>query len=468
MVSEYLEDFENLEHVSYHFSINEPVDGIDYGQVNIELNSVGNHGFWEFEWNERELQDGDTVYYWYMIVVDHHGMQFTDLHWTIGETTPAITTTTTAAGTTVPDIISVTESNIGEYFLPGELIFEDEFEFFDEDTWQNEITMAGGGNWEFQMYTHNRTNSYTRDGNLYLKASLTEDVYGEEFLSSQILDLFSGQPGSECTTNGFYGCFRIGTPTNVLNPVMSARLRSSISFSFLFGKVEVRAKMPVGDWLWPAVWLLPQKSKYGQWPASGEIDILESRGNKQLTMNGEDIGVNQFGSTLQFGGGYPLNGFEKAHCVYNLPGGAGFNEDFHTFGLDWTPDYLAFSIDGEEYCKVQPPEGGFWELGEWQDTDMMNPWDYGRMKKIAPFDEQFFLVLNLAVGGTGGYFPDEASNGNGKPWTNDATSALTDFFHAKSSWLPTWNMEEDNGEGAAMVVDYIRVWASEETKQNNN
>lgn len=225
--------------------------------------------------------------------------------------------------------------------------------------------------------------------------------------------------------------------------------------------------MPVGDWLWPAIWLLPARSKYGQWPASGEIDILESRGNKQLTMNGEDIGVNQFGSTLQFGGGYPLNGYEKAHCVYNLPGGAGFNEDFHTFGMDWTPDYLAFSIDGEEYCKVEPPEGGFWELGEWQDTDMLNPWDWGRNKKIAPFDEQFFLVLNLAVGGTGGYFPDEASNGNGKPWSNDSPNGMTDFFHAKSSWLPTWNLEENNGEGAAMVVDYIRVWASDVTKPSN-
>jgi len=232
----------------------------------------------------------------------------------------------------------------------------------------------------------------------------------------------------------------------------------------MYGKVEARAKLPLGDWLWPAIWLLPKRAKYGQWPASGEIDIMEARGNKDYTMDGKDIGVNQFGSTLQFGGGYPLNGYEKAHCEYNLPGGEGFNEDFHTFGLDWTPTYLAFSIDGEEYCKIEPPaEGGFWELGEWHETDMLNPWNWGRNKRIAPFDEQFFLVMNLAVGGTGGFFPDEASGG--KPWTNESPTAMNDFYNAKGSWYPTWTPEENNGEGAAMVVDYVRVWASEIPKE---
>ena len=62
----------------------------------------------------------------------------------------------------MPDIISVTETNDGKLHEPGELIFEDNFDFLDTNKWQHEITMAGGGNWEFQMYTHNRSNSYTR------------------------------------------------------------------------------------------------------------------------------------------------------------------------------------------------------------------------------------------------------------------------------------------------------------------
>ncbi|XP_023340736.1 beta-1,3-glucan-binding protein isoform X3 [Eurytemora carolleeae] len=350
----WIKDFEGLEHVGFHFSVNEELSGVDYGQENIEIDAASSDGTWSHSWANIRLQDGDTVNYWYYLVVDKHGFQFTENSWTIGETIPIGSTTTTSPGTTIPDILSVTESNIGKYFAPGQLIFEDNFDFFDEYTWENEITLGGGGNWEFQFYTHNRTNSYTRDGNLFLKATLTEDAFGEEFLTSQIMDVWSGSPGSECTSNAFYGCFRVGTPTNMINPIMSGRLRSAKSFTFMYGKVEARARLPVGDWLWPAIWLLPVKSKYGQWPASGEIDIMESRGNLEYSKDGMDIGVNQFGSTLQFGGGYPLNGYEKAHCDYNLPGGAGFHEDFHTFGLDWTPTYLAFSIDGVGYCKNEP------------------------------------------------------------------------------------------------------------------
>jgi beta-glucanase (GH16 family) len=65
------------------------------------------------------------------------------------------------------------------------------------------------------------------------------------------------------------------------------------AFNFVYGKVEVKAKMPLGDWLWPAIWMLPAEHVYGQWPASGEIDIVESRGNAGLTKDGVNIGVEQ-------------------------------------------------------------------------------------------------------------------------------------------------------------------------------
>lgn len=105
--------------------------------------------------------------------------------------------TTTTEGTTtepIPDIISVTETNAGGYYEPGELIFEDNFDTLDAFTWEHEITLAGGGNWEFQGYTHNRSNSYTKDGILYLKPTITADIYGEEFIRNEDLDIFGGQP----------------------------------------------------------------------------------------------------------------------------------------------------------------------------------------------------------------------------------------------------------------------------------
>ena len=82
-----------------------------------------------------------------------------------------------------------------------------------------------------------------------------------------------------CTGNGFYGCSRGSDGNHYINPVMSGKLTTVNSFSMKYGRVEVKAKLPKGDWLWPAIWMLPRHNEYGEWPASGEIDIMESRGN---------------------------------------------------------------------------------------------------------------------------------------------------------------------------------------------
>lgn len=91
---------------------------------------------------------------------------------------------------------------------------------------------------------------------------------------------------------------------NYINPVRSARLRTAKSFAFKYGRIEIRAKLPRGDWLWPAIWLLPKHNEYGQWPASGEIDIMESRGNNPSYPAG---GSDKFGSTLHWGTNYDQN-----------------------------------------------------------------------------------------------------------------------------------------------------------------
>lgn len=110
--------------------------------------------------------------------------------------------------------------------------------------------------------------------------------------------------------NAFYGCERStgGGTGNYLNPIKSARLRTAESFSFTYGKVEVCAKLPRGDWLWPAIWLLPTDEQYGLWPASGEIDIMESRGNGPEYPAG---GHNTFGSTLHWGVNGQQNQFSR-------------------------------------------------------------------------------------------------------------------------------------------------------------
>jgi hypothetical protein len=347
--------------------------------------------------------------------------------------------------------ISISTSS-GQRFAPGDIMFEDTFDRFDVATWQHEVTMSGGGNWEFQVYSNTRTNSYVKNGILYLKPTLTNDRFGENFVETGTLSLLGGSPADECTNPAFYGCERSGSGGNVINPVMSARLRTVNSFSFKYGRVDVRAKLPAGDWLWPAIWMLPRHNAYGTWPASGEIDIMESRGNRKwFNPQGVNIGSEQVSETLHYGPYFPYNGYEKAHFEKNTPVDQGFDRDFHVYSIEWTDQHIKFILDNVEVGTVAPPAGGFWELGEFP-NNVENPWVGADNPRMAPFDQEFYLLINLACGGTNGFFPDEGTPA--KPWRNDGGNAFGDFWGARNAWYSTWN-----GEDAALQIDYVRVTA---------
>ncbi|XP_039748532.1 beta-1,3-glucan-binding protein-like isoform X3 [Pararge aegeria] len=338
-----------------------------------------------------------------------------------------------------PSVTTVSGTHAPKAICSGAMIFDDEFDEFDFETWQHEVTLGGGGNWEFQYYNNNRTNSFTDDGILFIRPSLTSEQFGETFLTRGYLDINGGAPADRCTNSQWYGCERTGTPTNILNPIKSARIRTVNSFSFRYGRVEVRAKLPAGDWLWP-----------------GEIDIMESRGNRILLQNGLNIGTQEAASTLHYGPYQQLNGWNRTHWVGKNE--TGYDRDFHLYQLEWTQDYIKFCIDDVELGKVDPGKGGFWNYGGFDSNrNILNPWRYG--SKMAPFDQKFYLIINLAVGGTSGYFPDGVQNPTPKPWLNSSPKAATDFWDAKEAWLPTWGLDKNDGKNAALQVDYVRVWA---------
>ncbi|RCH82682.1 hypothetical protein CU098_008177 [Rhizopus stolonifer] len=154
------------------------------------------------------------------------------------------------------------------------LVFEDHFNTLNFKNWQHEITLSGGGNWEFQYYTNNRSNTFVDDGILYIKPTLTSETLGENAVKEGgRIALYSGAPSEDCTDHSNFGCERTAGAVSggvYINPIQSARLRTINSMSTRYGKVEVRAKLPKGDWLWPAIWMLPKDSAYGTWPASGK------------------------------------------------------------------------------------------------------------------------------------------------------------------------------------------------------
>ena len=222
------------------------------------------------------------------------------------------------------------------------------------------------------------------------------------------MDVWGSSPADMCTGNQFWGCSRSAPASgNVLNPIQSARLRSVNSFAFKYGRAEIRAKLPKGDWLWPAIWFLPKDNHYGQWPASGEIDLMESRGN---SCDGTAGGNDSFGSTLHWGPNYQFNMYEKTTAQHKHT--ASLGDDFHLYGLEWSATGIKTTFDGTTVLDV-PFDEGFWAKGAFP-PNMSNPWEY-ETDASTPFNQEMYLIMNVAAGGTNSYFPDGQCN---KPWAD--------------------------------------------------
>jgi len=147
----------------------------------------------------------------------------------------------------------------------------------------------------------------------------------------------------------------------------SARMRSLGKGDWTYGRIEMRARMPIGQGLWSAFWMLPSDSTYGGWAASGEIDIVEYIGDLPYRILG----------TIHYGAPWPHNVYSTIN--YYLPNGT-FHDDFHVFALEWELGTIRWYVDGIPFAT----------RNNWFSTGGPFP---------APFDTDFHLLLNLAVGG---------------------------------------------------------------------
>jgi hypothetical protein len=369
----------------------------------------------------------------------------------------------TIESTVAPTIVPTSPPTAGGPRGPR-LIFQDEFNKLDFSVWEHELTLAGDGNGSFQQYTNNRTNTFVRNGILYIKPTLTSAVIGEGAVQgnpSTTIDLSSLEPAMQCTGPKFFGCSRTSTPDIYLNPIQSAAIRTAHSFSFKYGRMEVRAKLPRGDWIWPAIWLLPRWAEYGEWPMSGEIDIMESRGNHPgYSGKGSDY----FGSTLHYGPYWPQDRYDLTHKDYQLPNGQSFADDFHIFGLYWDSTGLYTYLDNDSnrvltvnWTQPTPNNNYFYDTANFGSLNAANPWKYSS-NRGAPFDQEYYIIFDVAVGGSNdgvlgsnSYFPVNSVN-PARPWSNNQF-AMRDFWNNRAQWLPTWQ-----GDDVALQIDYVRVW----------
>lgn len=183
------------------------------------------------------------------------------------------------------------------------------------------------------MATNSPNNSFVEDGILYMVPTLTSDVIGTSAVFDGHTFNLTG-----CTAANQTGCGVVSniTTQTVINPVQSARLTTINSTSIRYGKVEIRARNPRGDWLWPALWMLPLNNTYGPWPISGEIDIMESRGND---ISYPEQGRNFVRGSLNWGPLTFLNEVSKTFGWWNSRR-SGYDQDFHIYTLEWSSKFM--------------------------------------------------------------------------------------------------------------------------------
>ncbi|MDN3411517.1 glycoside hydrolase family 16 protein [Pseudoalteromonas sp. APC 3250] len=257
-----------------------------------------------------------------------------------------------------------------------QMVWSDEFDGTSIDTnkWNFELNCAGGGNNEKQCYTDSEENAFIKDGVLNIVALPAEE-------------------GAE-------------------KPYTSARLNTRYNADFTYGRFEMRAKLPSGQGSWPAFWMMPTDEEYGTWPRSGEIDILEAVNLKTVAEDGT-VEANIHG-TLHYGREWPNN--SSSGKAYTFPEGMNPADDFHTYAIEWQEGEIRWYVDGYLYATQRRSEvrynskdepvglkhkGWFAEYFEQGSGELTTHWD------TAPFDKDFYLILNNAVGGD---WPENVNN----------------------------------------------------------
>ena len=183
----------------------------------------------------------------------------------------------------------------------------------------------------------------------------------------------------------------------------SARINTRDRFAFRYGRIEASIKLPAGQGIWPAFWLLPQDSPYGRWAASGEIDIVEA-------VNLDGTGGNRIFGTIHYGGEFPANLSTEARYTPSTD----VTEEFHTYALEWDATEMRWYVNDTLFA-------------------VQNSWSSTAAPFPAPFDQSFYILFNVAVGGN---FPGAPSGATQLPVTMEV------------DWVRVYSGEPDAGGGA--------------------
>uniref|UniRef100_A0A2A4JI75 Uncharacterized protein n=1 Tax=Heliothis virescens TaxID=7102 RepID=A0A2A4JI75_HELVI len=436
---------------SFQGNINTPIKVGDEGSLSLKLLSrpAESKTSWStFKDIEPRLKTGDIIYYYVYFITKKGTINYvSDFEYkvtnfvnedgtseiipTSSSSTPTLDTTSNSIShTTPPCTLSITEIKGRKPICKGSLIFNEEF----EQSHSKELTQWDPLNqflaepdYPFNMYQPYETISL-ENGSLVIKPVFTDS----KLLSNPSLDL-----ADRCTGKfEALECKREGPGIhNAIPPVTTGKITTRTTFSFKYGRVEVRAKLPSGTWILPEINLEPTDHVYGSKNySSGLVRIA-------FLQNDGDPGLRKYVvSGLVFSGS---NLYSPVSTDFiRLRGDEDWNEDYHVYSVTWTPEKFIFHIDNNEIGHI-----GYFKSFAEDKAFISHASNWTKGSKMAPFDEMFHVTLGLRVGGV-----NEFKDSEKKPWKNLASKAMLQFWKAKDEWFPSWT-------DGAMKIDYVKVYA---------
>ncbi|XP_065225853.1 beta-1,3-glucan-binding protein-like [Planococcus citri] len=319
-----------------------------------------------------------------------------------------------------------------------QLIFQDNFDKLDITVWSYNIGPGRAPDYEFVTWERCLHVTYIRDGRVHLRPKIQPHEYTENSITLQTC---TGKPVK---------CTKKAVSTYTPPPIQASQIFTKNTFAFKYGRIEVRAKLPIGDWMIPQIWLVPKNNTwYGEGYQSGQIRIAMARGNKQFDCSNSHYGHRRLEMGIILG---PKSNLKQKMFYKMAP--ESWSNDFHTYTVIWTADKISFLVDNEELGTIQPGQGQTIRqlVGLPASTDNIYK---NATNKMAPFDREFYILFGVGIGGLSD-FPDTCAATPKKPWANDSpfSKAMSDFWNDRDTWFSTWK-----GENAAMKIDYAKVWS---------
>ncbi|XP_018563524.1 beta-1,3-glucan-binding protein-like [Anoplophora glabripennis] len=442
-------DHDGIRLFAFHGKINEELTGREAGTFSEDILKPKN-GWWTFHAPYQKLQPGDKIYYW--TYVEHLGRGYPkdDQMYEVTELIPKPTSSPTRPTvTTSPPVAPIvtskpvgetgysscqstpTKFNNGKGTCKGKLLYSHGFSSqVIEKYWTVAQQFAGSPDYEFVIYVNRPETIQIVNRKLKMKPVLSEDIYGSGFVTGDF------NLGENCTgTTGSLDCVVRPDGGFILPPVLSSQISTKRKFSFKYGTIEIKAKLPKGDWIYPELYLNSANEDYGPGYGSGQIRIAFAPGNSDL---------NQM---LQ--GGIILGDSvaAKSYGMKTVQKQTGWSNEYHTFKVTWKPESIILAVDGKTYGTIYPPSDGFVSLSSNLQIKDAHRWRSGTT--LAPFDKEMYITLGVGVGG----FNFEDRTDGSKPWRNGARSSMKDFYNAREQWSSTWN--SDN----ALDIALVKVWA---------